>query len=169
MSRARAFFIEEATECLRTARSELARAAPERVVVYRAVRRLRGSALLARFASLTRDAGALEALLRPGRGADGWPESLVERVRTGLDALELDLARVRAGELNPQEETKAPMDGEVRRTEGVVRIEELEYRGRAALERAAELRDAIEDAVVSEAPVGPILDELFDLIRLGMT
>ena len=50
----------------------------------------------------------------------------------------------------------------------VVRIEEIEYDGRAALERALELRPALEDAIVSESPAGPILDELFDLIRLGM-
>jgi hypothetical protein len=50
----------------------------------------------------------------------------------------------------------------------VVEIRELEYRGPAALERAAELREAVEDAIVGEEPAGPILDELFDLIRLGM-
>lgn len=50
----------------------------------------------------------------------------------------------------------------------VVRIDDLEYGGEAALERALELRPALEDAIVSESPAGPILDELFDLIRLGM-
>lgn len=50
----------------------------------------------------------------------------------------------------------------------VVRVADLEYGGRAALERALELRPALENAIVSEAPAGPLLDELFDLIRLGM-
>jgi hypothetical protein len=49
-----------------------------------------------------------------------------------------------------------------------VPIDELEYAGRAALERALELRVALEDAIVAEEPVGGIIEELFDLIRLGM-
>ena len=69
--------------------------------------------------------------------------------------------------MNPGEEAENPMEGEAR-GDGVPGMEELEYRGPAALERALELRAAIEDAVVSQAPVGPLLDELFDLIRLGM-
>ncbi len=51
---------------------------------------------------------------------------------------------------------------------GEVDIGTLEYAPHPALERALELRTALEDALVTGAPVGPILDELFDLIRLGM-
>ncbi len=49
-----------------------------------------------------------------------------------------------------------------------VDIGTLEYAPGPALQRALDLRTALEDALVSDAPVGPILDELFDLIRLGM-
>jgi hypothetical protein len=49
-----------------------------------------------------------------------------------------------------------------------IAIEELEYAPKAALERALELRAPLEDGIVAEDTVGPILDEIFDLIRLGM-
>lgn len=52
-------------------------------------------------------------------------------------------------------------------TERVVPIADLEYRGRAALERAGTLRIPLEDTLMAGQPPGPILDELFDLIRLG--
>ena len=52
-------------------------------------------------------------------------------------------------------------------TERVVPIEDLEYRGRAALRRAEALRIPLEDAIDAGDPPGPIIDELFDLIRLG--
>jgi hypothetical protein len=50
-----------------------------------------------------------------------------------------------------------------------VPIEALEYAPDAALERALELREPLEMAIVADDPAGPILDELFDLIRLGRT
>lgn len=49
-----------------------------------------------------------------------------------------------------------------------IAIEELEYTSEAALARALELRTPLEDGIVAEETVGPILDEIFDLIRLGM-
>lgn len=49
-----------------------------------------------------------------------------------------------------------------------IAIEELEYTSEAALARALELRAPLEDGIVAEDTVGPILDEIFDLIRLGM-
>ncbi|NIY07883.1 MAG: hypothetical protein GWN02_06210, partial [Gemmatimonadetes bacterium] len=50
--------------------------------------------------------------------------------------------------------------------ETIVPVEELEYSGRTALDRAESLRSPLEDAIVNGDPPGPILDELFDLIRL---
>lgn len=167
MSRVRDFFVDEAGECLRAARTELARQAPDRSVVYRAVRRLRGSAQLARFAPIEGEAAALESSLRPEPGAVGFPAELRGAAGAGLDRLEAALARVRSGAMNPGDGSETTMEADGR-ADGVVGMEELEYRGRAALERAIELRAAIEDAVVGQAPVGPLLDELFDLIRLGM-
>lgn len=50
--------------------------------------------------------------------------------------------------------------------ERIVPIDALEYRGEAALGRALSLREPLEQAVAEGRPE-PILDELFDLIRLG--
>jgi hypothetical protein len=70
-----------------------------------------------------------------------------------------------------QDMGEPPMDEPKRQdaiaTERVVPIEDLEYRGRAALQRAESLRMPLEDAIIAGEPAGPILDELFDLIRLG--
>ena len=49
----------------------------------------------------------------------------------------------------------------------VVPIERLEYRGPEALERAETLRLPLENALITGEAPGPIIDELFDLIRLG--
>ena len=166
MSRVRTFFLEEATECLRIAREEVTRDIPDRSVVHRAVRRLRGSAQLARYPTLAREARVLESRTRPEEG-NGWTAALAEETVQGLAALEDGVEAVREGRIEPGEETGNAMEGEAT-DPGMIGIEELEYRGAAALERAMELRTALEDAVVSEAPVGPIIDELFDLIRLGM-
>ena len=167
MSRVRAFFVEEATGCLQSARTELARELPDRVTLYRAVRRLRGSAQLARLGGVAREAAALEALLRPGPGNDAWTTALGMATAPGLDRLEAAVDAVRTGSIETMDEMETVMEGEAR-AEGAVGMDELEYRGKAALERALELRTAVEEAIVIEAPAGPVLDELFDLIRLGM-
>jgi hypothetical protein len=60
-----------------------------------------------------------------------------------------------------QQTDGAPATGEI------VDIGTLEYAGEAAVDRALALREPLEDAIVSEEPPGPILDELFDLIRLA--
>ncbi|HUG42158.1 MAG TPA: hypothetical protein VMM12_16940 [Longimicrobiales bacterium] len=171
MSRVRAFFVEEGTECLTTARAEIGRVAPDRAVVYRAIRRLRGSAQVARFGGLAREAARVEERVRPAADDGGWSPELTAFAEAALAGLHAALEAVRAGEVEPMEEMKATMDGEatVGGVGGAVGVEELEYRGPAALERALELRSAIEDAVVGDAPVGPLLDELFALIRLGLT
>ena len=51
----------------------------------------------------------------------------------------------------------------------VVPIEDLLYRGEAALRRALELRPAIERLAGTDAAARETVDELFDLIRLGLT
>lgn len=169
MNRVRAFFIEEATECLEAARRELSEPAADPARLLAPVRRLRGSAQLARFGELAREARGLEDRLRDlssQRGAAGWSD---EEVAAELEALERSLRAVRLGEIEQDTEPENRMDGEAGGGgQGTVEVEELEYRGRAALDRALQLREALEDAVVTDQPVGPILDELFDLIRLGM-
>lgn len=168
MSRLRAFFLEEARECLEIARRELTRERPDVGTVHRAFRRLRGSAQMARIGEVVGLAGALEERLRPasvGAVAGGQAMDL-GMARSGLTDLERALEAVRSGDMEPRETRERAMDGEG--AGAVVEMEELEYRGVAALERALELRPALEEAVVSDAPAGPILEELFDLIRLGM-
>ena len=49
----------------------------------------------------------------------------------------------------------------------IVDLETLEYSAQAALERAASLREPLENAIVSDETPGPILDELFALIELA--
>ena len=172
MNRVRAFFIEEATECLEAARRELTAPTPDAARLLSAARRLRGSAQLARFGGLAREAGVLEDRLRRQLKASGeQSDTGVSKSEMGgtLAALEQSLRAVRLGEIEQDTEPENLMDGEaVAGSDGVVEIEELEYRGRAALDRALQLREALEDAVVTDQPVGPILDELFDLVRLGM-
>ena len=167
MSRARAFFVGEATDCLQLARTELGREIPDRTTLYRAVRRLRGSAQLARFGSVAREAGALETLLRPVAGNEAWSAELGRATEWGLDRLEAVVGAVSAGEIEPVDEMETVMEGEAG-VEEALGMDELEYRGQAALERALELREALEAGVRGEAAVGPLLDELFELIRLGM-
>jgi HPt (histidine-containing phosphotransfer) domain-containing protein len=170
MSRMRAYFVQEALDCLETARSALV-GDPDLDAVYGAVRRLRGSAQMARFGELAETALALERRLRP---APGRPEAAtLERVvRDTLEVLAIGVEAVRNGELEEDTEPEDTMDEQaVGGTEvaggEVVALETLEYRGERALERAVELRGALENAIVSDEPSGPILDELFDLIRLG--
>lgn len=169
MNRVRAFFIEEATECLQAAGRELASSSPDPSRLHSAIRRLRGSAQLARFGDFARQAGALERRLRElPRSGHPSPESR-RGVAAEVAALEQSLRAVRLGETEQDTEPENRMDGEARAgSGGTVEIEELEYHGRGALERALQLREALEDAVVTDQPVGPVLDELFDLIRLGM-
>jgi len=55
-------------------------------------------------------------------------------------------------------------------TEPLIPIDELCYRGRAALDRALSLRERARDLVAANAPasaVEELLDEVFDLVRLG--
>jgi hypothetical protein len=61
-----------------------------------------------------------------------------------------------------------PDDPEAPASAAEVPIAKLEYSARDALARALEPRAALEDGIVVADPVGPILDELFDLVRLGL-
>lgn len=167
MNRTRAFFLEEATECLAAARAELDRAAPDPAAVHRAVRRLRGTAQVARFTGIATRAASLEGRVRDAPGAAGWSPDARRAAAEALRWLESAVAGVRSGEVEPEIQGDEQMDGEAR-VEGDVGIEDLEYRGRAALERAMQLREVIEEATMTGASVTPLLDELFDLIRLGM-
>lgn len=168
MSRVRAFFLEEAADCLDTLRSaRQGRADPARL--HRAARRLRGNAQLARYAHIAALAARVEARLKPlVRGDEPWTDALVRDVTDGLHELERSVQAVREGSI--QQDISREMTTEPQRPDpaGEVPIEELEYSASDALQRALELRTALEDGIVSGDPVGPLLDELFDLIRLGL-
>lgn len=167
MTRVRSFFLREAGECLAVVRQEVGREAMDVPVMYRAVRRFRGSAQMARFGDLAETAGTLEKRLRPGHGTSPRDELRAEADRV-LELLESGITAVREGRLEEDPRMEAGMEQQgAGDTLEVVPIETLEYRGRRALEQALSLREALEDTLVSGAPAGPILDELFDLIRLG--
>lgn len=183
MTRGRAFFLREASECLGAAEGALQSEPVDLAAVHLAVRRFRGSAQMARFGALADTALELEERLRPYRGGSGAAadpsedsvsdasDEVRRTIRTVLDSLGREVEAVRAGQLEEDPRMEAGMEepGVSEATDGleVVSIETLEYRGESALARALELREALEDAIVSQEAVGPILDELFDLIRLG--
>lgn len=187
MSRVRSFFLEEAEACLDTLRAALD-GVPDLAKAYRAVRLFRGSAALARFGELSGQALELEEKLRPyrgrseagaGRGASeaGEPpaEGVAQQVRSALNQLERGMAAVRSGDMEADPRMEEPMQeqGAEMGVEGsdVVAMETLEYRGEPALERALSLRGALEEAVDSGSDDSgqrtALLDEVFDLIRLG--
>lgn len=170
MNRVRTFFVEEATECLAEIEEELADPSPDTEALYGAVRRLRGSAQVARFGSLAEDAGPIEEVLRRvAHGEMAWDDHLATRVEEEAASLAKAVEAVREGTIE-QDEKEPPMDEQEPETGGideVVPAEALEYRGSGALDRAESLRSALEEALVGGTPPGPILDELFDLIRLG--
>lgn len=179
MSRVRTFFLREGAECLSRIREEVAGEMPmDTAAVYRAIRRFRGSAQMARFGEVADRAWVLEQRLRelPVRrseegGTSAMDEALGREVRNVLESLESDMEAVREGRLEAESRTEAGMQeqqtGEGQGT-GVVPVEAIEYRGEAALDRALELRAPLERAIVSDEPAGPILEELFDLIHLGL-
>ncbi|MGK7313610.1 MAG: Hpt domain-containing protein [Candidatus Longimicrobiales bacterium M2_2A_002] len=170
MNRVRTFFVEEARECLHEIEAELADPSPSTEALYAAVRRLRGSAQMARYGSLAEDAWPLEEVLRRvSHGEMAWDEKLETRVQEETASLARAVDAVREGS-TAQDDKEPLMEGQAPDTAGadaIVPLEELEYSGRTALDRAESLRSPVEDAIVNGDPPGPILDELFDLIRLG--
>ena len=171
MTRVRDFFLEEATECLAGARAEIAADEPDPAQFHATIRRLRGSAELARFPAVVQAAATLEARLKPlARAGEPWVDALAEDARVALDSVESTLESIREGRLEPEQRTEERMDEQ--QTGGadeVVAIEDLEYHGRPALERALELRPVLEEAIAGDEPAQPILEEVFDLVRLGMS
>lgn len=180
MSRVRSFFLDEAGRWLAELRQHVGSSPLDIDAVYRAIRRVRGNAQMARFGGLATTARGLEARLRPylRRGAEADEAMLRPEIRAVLESLEQGVEAVRDGRLVEDPKVEAEMDeqgmseqgmgGEMDSAEGgVVPVDTLEYRGAGALDRALSLRGALENAIVEDRQTGPILDELFDLIRLG--
>ncbi|HEX7089229.1 MAG TPA: Hpt domain-containing protein [Longimicrobiales bacterium] len=97
-----------------------------------------------------------------------------ERPAVGLLA---DVRRLVTSEVPGQPSSLAPRANaaaapgrtpEPRPAADIVPIEDLLYRGEAALRRALELRPAIERAVGADPAAREAVEELFDLIRLGL-
>lgn len=171
MTRVRDFFLTEAGECVSVARAELADDRPDPARLHSAVRRLRGSAELARLPTVAEAAAAMEVRLKPlARSRAAWTDALAEQARLELNTVESAVEAVRTGRLEPEQRREDDVDqGQTDGVDEVVAIEDLEYRGRPALERALELRPALEEAIAGDEPAQPILEEVFDLVRLGMS
>lgn len=109
---------------------------------------------LARAFGLAGAAEHLEGALDELRSApDETVRERVERIARGLD----DAAAAPVADRDEHSDDRP-----------VVPIQTLEYGGRAALARALELRKALEEALAAGRDATPLLEELFDLIRLGM-
>jgi chemotaxis protein histidine kinase CheA len=168
MSRVTAFFLEEADACL-AALGRDAVAAGNVAKLHAAARRLRGNAQLARYGAVTELALRLERRLKSvARGQAGWTPAVAAAVVAEVAALEEAIGAVREGRIQREPTRGEGMDQPVDQAGAEVAMEELEYRGEAALVRATQLRGPLEDAIAADEGTGPILDELFDLIRLGM-
>lgn len=179
MSRVRSFFLSEAERWMAELRAHAGESPLDIDGSYRAIRRFRGNAQMARFGGLATTARRLEARLRPYMGSGQVPNeaTLRDEIRAVLQSLEQGVDAVRNGRLEADPKVEAGMNEQGRNEQGmenrgtkgrgVVSADSLEYRGAGALERALSLREALENAIVEERQTGPILDELFDLIRLG--
>jgi chemotaxis protein histidine kinase CheA len=173
MSRVRDFFLEEAEQSLAVLRDEGLVEAGAAAPLHAAARRLRGNAQVARYGGVAALAYPIERRLkRLERGEEPWAHEtrriLDEEVAALADAVqsvregrvERESMRERAME-DPRENPDAGQEPEVS-------VHDLEYRGVAALRRATDLRKPLEEALAESRDVAPILDELFDLIGLGM-
>jgi chemotaxis protein histidine kinase CheA len=160
------FFLDEANDCLEALRRELSRESADPAALYFAARRLRGSAQMARLGALADTAWDLEGRLRTvARGPGSWTPTVRQDVQTGFQTLVHRVDRVRTRGMEHM--TESMMVDERRAAGEIVPIETIEYDRRAALRRALALREPLEQALVSGESPSPILDELFDLIRLA--
>jgi chemotaxis protein histidine kinase CheA len=170
VSRVRAFFLEEAAQCL----SEL-RHPPAGLVsgdlarLHAAARRLRGSARAARYGPVAAVAGPLERRLRQlARGEGAWNDDVAAEVARAIDTVEDAVQDVREGRTEQGASRNMTERGQRQADVPEVPIAQLQYDRGAALARALDLRTPLEDAMATHGPVDVILDELFDLVRLGM-
>ena len=108
---------------------------------------------------------------------DGAAESLVAEVRRlitsevpGQPGAPAESMQPVPGENTVPDPTNAPFGAHAGQQDdgAVVPIEDLLYRGEAALRRALELRPALDRLVGTDAAARETVDELFDLIRLGL-
>jgi chemotaxis protein histidine kinase CheA len=169
VTRVRAFFLEEATACLATLTDASASDAAGVRALHDAARRLRGNAQVARYREVTDVVRPLEQRLkRVLMGLERWTPEAAEWVAVEAAAVARVIDEVREGRIERETRMEDAMEDSHDTAEAETAIEELEYRGQAALERAAQLHEPLVDAIVSDEAAGPLLDELFDLIRLGM-
>lgn len=137
---------------------ELGAAAPERQVALRrelitAMTALRDMADTFGFAETS--VKAEQAIGRLSRSGAEEVSAWVERLRAAVEAHKVEEAT--HTEAEPETGADAP-----------VPIQDLCYQGDAALRRALELRTVLENALQRGVGVQDVVDELFDLIRLGM-
>jgi chemotaxis protein histidine kinase CheA len=169
MSRSQALFLEEAARCLAELGATPGTDPEEGRRLHAAARRLRGSAQMARYGSVAEVAIRMERRLK--RLADTgvpWSDTEAEAFRRDVAAANAAIQDVQGGTIQQDARTTMSTDSQGGDDKAEIAIEELEYAPAAALQRALELRAPLEDGIVAEDTVGPILDEIFDLIRLGM-
>lgn len=168
MSRVRTFFLEEAAECLAILTSSPP-AESRAGALHAAARRLRGNAQLARYRPVAEVALRLEHRLKRLRlGREEWTDETAQVVNRDVAAVARTVDAVRDGRIERECKPEVRMEEQQVTADVEVAIEELEYTGPAALARAVELRAPLEDAIAADEAVGPLMDELFDLIRMGM-
>ena len=146
--------------------SSRARAAPDRLAALR--RELRDTVVA------LRDLAGTFGFAHSAAAAERLLEAIEqERAAVGLLA---DLRRLVTSEVPGQPSSLAPRAAAAAPSRtpdpapaaDIVPIEDLLYRGEAALRRALELRPAIERAVGADPAAREAVEELFDLIRLGL-
>jgi chemotaxis protein histidine kinase CheA len=170
MNRVRAFFLEEAAQCLSELRRPPAGVVPGDLArLHAAARRLRGSAQLARYAPVAAVAGPLERRLRQlARGEGAWNDDVAAEVARAIDTVVDAVQDVREGRTEQGASRNMTEQRQGQPDIPEVPIARLQYDRDAALARALDLRTPLEDAMATHGPVDAILDELFDLVRLGM-
>jgi HPt (histidine-containing phosphotransfer) domain-containing protein len=169
MSRGRAFFFQEAAGCLAELRSARGGDGADHGRLHAAARRLRGSAQLARYGTVAAVAERLERQLKEQvEAGTAWDEAETAAFQAAVTAMAAAVQAAMDGTIPQDARTTMSTERQGGGEAVEIAIEELEYAPKAALERALELRAPLEDGIVTEDTVGPILDEIFDLIRLGM-
>ncbi|MGQ0814242.1 MAG: hypothetical protein ACT4O1_07220 [Gemmatimonadota bacterium] len=107
---------------------------------------------------------ALKAALEPlQKGEIPTPTPALSKLRVMRQEL-----LERFGEAAAQSPATATAPAAVPDAEGVIPIEQLQYSGANALRRALELRPQIEQLAGSNAEARESIEEVFDLIRLGI-
>jgi hypothetical protein len=181
MTTLRQYFAVEAVRCVREMDAVLRRGDDDMALqLHEAARGLRGVAQMAREEVVQRAAASFEAAMLDITG-DGMPgDDVVREARATVD----DLARLVGGVERPEQlasgivarwsraaagpSVAPPGAGAEGTGADVVDVRDLCFSGERALRAALELRAVLELAVEHQPDARDAVDEVFDLIRLGL-